>query len=139
MHDMPPSNAGRVQIDRHVRHEVSRVWQALTDPTVHVEWWVAGNISPVVGHRFDLDMGAWGTQACEVIEAKPGHRLAYRFAVGVLDTTVAWDLRADDTGTSVTLTHDGFDLDTALGRQGYEGMGRGWPGVLARMDAVLSK
>ncbi len=92
---MPPSNAGRVQVDRHVRHEASRGWQALTDPSVHAEWWAAGNISPVIGHRFDLDMGTWGTQACEVTEVNPGHRLVYLFAIGVLDTAVAWYLRAD--------------------------------------------
>ena len=58
MQAMPPLNAGRVQVDRHVRHEASRVWKALTDPSVHAEWWAAGNISPLSGHRFDLDMGS---------------------------------------------------------------------------------
>ena len=55
---MTPSNARRVQVDRHVRHKASRVWKALTDPSVHAEWWAAGNISPLSGHRFDLDMGS---------------------------------------------------------------------------------
>lgn len=40
-------------------------------------------------------------------------------------------------GTRLTLTHEGFNLDTPLGRQAYEGMKPGWPGLLERMDKVL--
>jgi hypothetical protein len=35
------------------------------------------------------------------------------------------------------LIHEGFNLDTPLGRQAYEGKKPGWPGVLKAMDRVL--
>ena len=33
--------------------------------------------------------------------------------------------------------HAGFNLDTPMGQQAFEGMGNGWPGVLSRIDGVL--
>jgi uncharacterized protein YndB with AHSA1/START domain len=48
-----------------------------------------GDVEAVVGHRFTLDMGPWGKQRCEVTQVEPERLLVYRFAVGVLDTTLA--------------------------------------------------
>ncbi|MFJ9644008.1 SRPBCC domain-containing protein [Streptomyces sp. NPDC101206] len=119
-------------------HPPAAVWRALTDPELHARWWAAGDVKPVVGHRFTLDMGAFGHQSCEVTEVADERLLAYRFAEGTLDTTVTWTLRPEGTGTRLTLTHAGFDLDSPMGRQAYEGMGRGWPHVLERLDAALA-
>ncbi|MGW4686617.1 SRPBCC family protein [Streptomyces sp. NPDC004244] len=119
-------------------HPPAAVWRALTDPELHARWWAAGDVKPVVGHRFTLDMGAFGHQSCEVTEVDDERLLAYRFAEGTLDTTVTWTLRPEGTGTRLTLTHAGFDLDSPMGRQAYEGMGRGWPHVLERLDAALA-
>lgn len=82
-------------------------------------------------------MGPWGQQACEVIEVQPERLLRYRFAKGVLDTTLTWRLAPEGTGTRLTLTHEGFDLESPLGRRALEGMRPGWPGVLARLSRVL--
>ncbi|WP_369198783.1 hypothetical protein [Streptomyces djakartensis] len=30
-----------------------------------------------------------------------------------------------------------FDLDSPMGRQAYDGMGKGWPQVLHRLESVL--
>lgn len=127
-----------VTVSHHVDAPPQAVWHALTDGPTVAQWW-AGNsgLQPVVGHAFTLDMGAWGTQACEVTTAVPDRHFAYRFAVDVLDSEIAWTLVPEGTGTRVDLVHGGFDLSTPLGRQGYEGMGRGWPSVLARMATVI--
>jgi hypothetical protein len=37
------------------------------------------------------------------------------------------------------LTHDGFNLDSPLGRRAFEGMKPGWPAVLARLEAPLGR
>ena len=63
--------------------------------------------------------------------------LAYTFAEGVLDSTLTWTLVPEGTGTRLFLEHAGFDLDTPLGRTGFEGMGAGWPGVVARIGDLL--
>ncbi|RKE19431.1 SRPBCC domain-containing protein [Streptomyces sp. TLI_171] len=126
-----------IHCDQFLPHPPARVWQALTDPELHARWWVPGDIRPEVGHRFTLDLGPWGTQSCEVTRVDPERLLSYTFAEGVLDTTLTWRLTPEGTGTRLFLTHEGFDLDTPLGRQALDGMGRGWPAVLHRMSETI--
>jgi hypothetical protein len=40
-------------------------------------------------------------------------------------------------GTVLHFEHEGFRLDTLMGRQALEGMGNGWPGLLGRIEQVL--
>ena len=131
------SNPATIQIEHVYPHPPAAVWKALTDPALHARWWAAGNVRPVVGHRFELDMGAWGKQKCEVLEVIPERRLKYLFAAGNLDTTITWDLEPVPEGTRLTMTQEGFDLESPMGRQALEGMKSGWPGLLARMESVL--
>ena len=49
-------------------------------------------MKPVVGHKFELDMGHWGKQACEVLAVEPERLISYVFATCVLDTTITWRL-----------------------------------------------
>ena len=126
-----------IQLDHVYAHPPAAVWKALTDPEIHAKWWAAGDVRPVVGHRFDLDMGAWGKQPCEVTQVVPEQLLQYRFAAGMLDTLITWQLTPEGTGTRLTLTHEGFNLDSPMGRKAFEGMQAGWPAVLTRLAAVL--
>ena len=128
-----------IRLERQLPHPPAAVWAALTKPDLLARWWAAGDIAPTVGHRFTLDMGAWGQQQCEVLEAVPESRLSYLFAEGSLDTTVTWELEPHDGGTLLRLEHSGFKLDTPLGRQAFEGMGSGWPGVLASLEKALAE
>ena len=82
-------------------------------------------------------MGAWGSQPCRVLEVDPGKSISYTFAEGALDTIISWTLEPDGTGTRLHLVHSGFDLDSPDGRVSYAGMGRGWPGVVARIAQIL--
>jgi hypothetical protein len=36
------------------------------------------------------------------------------------------------------MTEKTVRLDTPMGQQAFEGMGNGWPGLLSRIDGVLS-
>ncbi len=125
--------------EKFLPHPPAAVWRALTDPDLHARWWAAGDVKPVVGHRFTLDMGPFGSQPCEVTAVEDERLLAYRFAEGTLDTTVTWTLTPQDGGTLLVLTHAGFDLDSPMGRQAYEGMGNGWPHVLDRLAGLLDE
>ncbi|MFF8602110.1 SRPBCC domain-containing protein [Streptomyces sp. NPDC015232] len=136
MTDTPAADT--IALARFLPHPPAAVWAALTDPALHARWWAAGDVKPVVGHRFTLDMGNWGLQPCEVTEADPERLLAYRFAEGTLDTTVTWRLVPEGRGTRLFLTHAGFDLDSPLGRQALDGMGEGWPHVLDGLAALLA-
>lgn len=126
-----------IECDEFIGHAPAVVWKALTDPELMERWWVRGDIQPVVGHEFTLDMGAWGVQACRVTAVEPERLLRYSFAESVLDSVITWRLVPEGTGTRLFLEHAGFDLDTPLGRQAYHGMGQGWPGVQKRIGEVL--
>jgi len=134
-----PSLPAVVEHDEFLPYPPSAVWHALTDPELVERWWAAaGDLRAEVGHRFTLDMGAFGVQHCEVTTVEPDRLLRYTFAEGVLDTTLTWSLVPEGTGTRLFLRHEGFDLDSPLGRHAFSGMGKGWALVLARIAPVLA-
>lgn len=65
------SETQTIHCEQLLDHPPARVWAALTEPELQARWWSAGDIRPVVGHRFTLDMAEWGHQQCEVIEVEP--------------------------------------------------------------------
>ncbi|MEW2401796.1 SRPBCC domain-containing protein [Streptomyces sp. NPDC046862] len=138
MSSAPADGTPVIHCDQFLPHAPSVVWNALTDPELHARWWAAGDVRPIVGHRFTLDMGPWGEQPCEVLAVDPERLLRYSFAEGDLDTTVTWRLEPEGHGTRLFLTHEGFDLDSPLGKAAFDGMGHGWPGVLGRLADVLA-
>ncbi|MEU7389910.1 SRPBCC family protein [Streptomyces tanashiensis] len=73
-----------ITCERFLPHPAAAVWKALTDPDLHARWWAAGDIKPIVGHRFTLDMGGFGRQPCQVTDVDHERLLAYRFAEGSL-------------------------------------------------------
>ena len=126
-----------IHINRLYSQAPSAVWKALTDPVLHARWWAAGDVRPVVGHRFELDMGAWGKQRCEVLQVEHERLLKYRFGADTIDTIITWELVQEGSGTRLKLTHEGFNLDSPMGRTALDGMKQGWPQVLARLETVL--
>lgn len=126
-----------IRLERVYKQPPDKVWRALTTPELLARWWAAGDIRPEVGHRFELDMGPWGKQPCEVLAVEPERRISYRFAETSINTIITWELAPEGTGTRLTLIHQGFDLDSPLGRRAYNGMKSGWPEVLDGMAPVL--
>jgi uncharacterized protein YndB with AHSA1/START domain len=122
-----------IECDEFIARPPAAVWRALTEPDLMARWWVRGEIKPVVGHRFTLDMGPWGIQPCEVIEVEPEKLLRYTFAEGALNTTITWRLEAEGDGTRVFLVHDGFEPDSAS----LHGMSRGWPSIVKRIAFAI--
>ncbi len=129
---------GTIRIERSYAQAPSRLWRALTDPELVARWWAPGDIRAELGHRFEMDMGQWGKQPCEIIAVEPERRLSYRFAIPTLNTTITWELVPEGTGTRLTLIHEGFDLDSPMSRRAYEGMKPGWPGILEKIASVAA-
>lgn len=127
-----------IRVEHYYPQPPTIVWRALTEPQLLVRWWAQGDIRAVEGHCFDLDMGQWGKQPCQIIKVEPERRLSFRFATGMLNTTITWELIPQDSGTLLTLTHEGFDLTSPLGKTALEGMKPGWPKVLERLQQVLA-
>lgn len=127
----------KIELEQFYNHPPSSVWLCLTDPDLHAKWWAAGDVRAEVGHKFELDMGTWGKQKCEVLAVENERLLKYLFASGVLDTTITFELIPEKGGTKLKFTQEGFNLESPMGRQALEGMGRGWPGLLKGMDRAL--
>jgi len=130
---------GVIRVSQSIAYPPSTVWTALTDPAVHSAWFAHGDIRPVVGHRFTLDMGPFGDTPCEILAVEPERMLSYSFGAGPFLTTITWRLEACDGGTLLSLEHAGFDLDSDMGKQAYQGMGAGWSGILGRIEPALDE
>jgi len=130
------THPAKIELEQYYPHPPAEIWRVLTTPELHARWWAAGDVRAVIGHRFELDMGKWGKQPCEVIEVEPLRLFKYRFALTSLDTTISWRLAAEGEGTRLNFVQEGFDLDSPLSRQAFEGMKPGWPGILARIARV---
>jgi uncharacterized protein YndB with AHSA1/START domain len=124
-----------ITLDQFIRQPPAKVWQALTEPELLARWWVPGDIAPVVGHEFLLEMRGWGQVPCTVLEVAEPELLVYSFH----DWTLTWRLVAEGAGTRLLLEHAGFDLDDPQQRFAFDEMGPGWRDViLPRIDAVLA-
>jgi len=123
----------KIECDQFIARPPAAVWRALTEPDQLAAWWAPGDIKPIVGHRFTMDMAEWGHQPCEVLEVEPERLLRYTFAEGVLNTIITWRLEAEGGGTRLFLVHDGFEP----GSPALEGMGDGWPKILAHLAVVI--
>lgn len=128
-------NPAKIELTEYIPHPPGRVWAALTSPELHAKWWAEGDVRPQLGHRFTLDMGKWGHQPCEVIAIEPEKMISYTFSESM---TITWRVEPEGGGTRLTLEQTGFDLDTPLGRTAYEGMGKGWPAILKKINPVLA-
>jgi uncharacterized protein YndB with AHSA1/START domain/DNA-binding transcriptional ArsR family regulator len=132
------SELATISVDQFIAAPPAKVWRAITEPELHAQWWAAGDIAAVVGHRFHLEMPGWGSVPCEVTEVEPERRFVYTFND---NWTLAWQLTPEGRGTRLHLDHSGFDLDDHKMRDAFERMGPGWrdkvlPG-LARLAASL--
>jgi len=128
---------GTIRVEKVYAHPPAKVWRALTDPSRVARWWGAGDVRAEVGHKFEMDMGPWGKQPCEVLAVEAERLFRYRFAEPTLNTIITWELAPEGEGTRLTLTHEGFDLDSPLGKRAFEGMKPGWPGVLERLGSTI--
>lgn len=125
-----------IAVDQFIARPPQRVWEALTVPEQLAEWWAPGDIAPVVGHEFTMEMPGWGNTPCTVLEVREPELLVYTFA----DWTLTWRLVAEGTGTRLFLEHSGFDLDRPDHRFAFDNMGQGWEStVLPRLTALVEE
>lgn len=130
-------NHGTIRVEHVYKQPPARIWRAITDPEMVARWWARGDVRAEVGHRFDMDMGPWGMQPCEVLAVEPEKLFRYSFAKPTLDTIITFELFPEGTGTRLVLTHEGFDLDSPMTKRAFEGMKPGWPGILAKIETTL--
>ncbi len=131
-----------IVVERVMPYPPEKIWRALTTSELIVEWLMRNDFQPVVGCRFQFHatpVPGWsGTTNCEVVEVDRPHRLSYRWGDGTesdsgLRTLVTWTLTPTDGGTIVRMEHAGFRPQD---EGGYQGMGGGWPRIVAGLEQV---
>lgn len=137
------------EVDEFLPHPPSKVWRVLTEPALMDTWLMPSEgFAPVVGTRFvfrtePVPLTRFsGLVECEVLEVDPGRllRISWSSAGTALDSTVAWELVPEGTGTRMLLTHAGFDLDDPDQARAFQIMNGGWRShVLSRMIRALEQ
>ncbi len=137
----PPGQSDSLSFEFDLRHPPSKVWRALTDPELLVEW-----LLPVVG--FKLEPGAafvfqapaqpgWdGQVTCRLLESEAQRTLRYTWVVGGMDTVVTFMLTPTSSGTRLSLVHSGFQ---PAQKQNFGGARYGWKLMSARLVDLLNK
>jgi uncharacterized protein YndB with AHSA1/START domain len=124
-----------------LHHLPEKVWRALTDPALLVEW-----LLPVVDHK--LEPGAaftfkappqpgWdGTVDCRFLEIEAHRKLSWRWVVGDIDTVVTFTLTPTASGTRLSLVQSGFKPDQ---KKNFGGARYGWNMMGGKLVDLLAK
>ncbi|HTH96167.1 MAG TPA: SRPBCC domain-containing protein [Stellaceae bacterium] len=126
-----------ITVDQPINASPAKVWERISTPEGIARWWGPGDIAPVLGHQFTMDMGRWGMIPCRIIDVVPGQKLAYTFD----DFELHWTILPKDGGCILRLEHRGFDLANPKHRFAYDNMGSGWRSIVlpGLADGILEK
>lgn len=134
-HNPSPTKLADVVQKVFIKAPVSKVWEAVATAEGIAAWFMPNDFKAELGHVFHLDAGNFGKSRCEVVELEPPHRLAFKWDK---DWTVTFQLEEADGGTNFTLTHGGWDENTAtaFGEKHTivrERMAGGWVGIVKKL------
>lgn len=135
------SQAESLSFEFELHHPPEKVWRALTDPVLLMEW-----LLPVVD--FKLEPGAaftfnaqpqpgWdGIVNCRVLEIEAQRTLSYAWVVGEMDTVVTFTLLPTASGTRLSLVQSGFRPDQ---KQNLGGARYGWKMMGGKLVDLLAR
>ena len=125
---------GVLRFERDLPGPIERVWAYLTEDDKLGQWFAHGNVTPRVGGDVTLAIGMNGRVT---VYDRP-NVLEYtwnepqRETLPVFDALVRWELRAQDDGVHLTLTHSRLPAAT------YPQFGAGWHTLLERITVALA-
>ena len=129
-----------VVVEKEFAHPPEKVWRALTQGDLIVQWLMENDFQPVVGRRFEFRMAPmpqWdGVIHSEVLVAEPYERLVYRWDSLGLESIVAWSLTPTAGGTLVRMEQSGFGADQEAA---YKGATYGWRSFFGKLEQVIGE
>ncbi|MDQ0212493.1 ATPase [Arthrobacter sp. SRS-W-1-2016] len=139
-----------IEVEEFLPHAPATIWRALTEPELIARWLMENDFQAIVGHKFQMRgipvpaVGFSGLVASEVLdmETEKVLRISWRDAHSGnnLDSTVTWSIAAEDTGSRLSLVHDGFDPSEPTHVASHRIMSGGWRNhVLPRLGQTLAE
>ncbi|MEU2781020.1 SRPBCC domain-containing protein [Streptomyces sp. NPDC007110] len=134
----PEDDLTVIRVDQYFPHPPAKVWRALTEPDLLVQWQMQGveAFRLEVGHRYRMtsvprpNTDFSGTVEAEVLAYAPERMLSVRWRdvspANSADWTVTWSLEQEGRGTRLFLVHEGFDPDDPAQLMARKIMGGGW-------------
>ena len=129
-----------VVVEKEFAYPPEKVWRALTESDLIVQWLMENDFRPEVGHVFQLrstPMPHWnGIIDCKVVTVEPPERLSYTWGSMGMESVVAWTLAPTPGGTLVRMEQSGFREDQEAN---YKGAMYGWQKFFGRLERVVGE
>jgi uncharacterized protein YndB with AHSA1/START domain len=129
----------------HYSHKPKAVWEYLTKSELIAQWLMPNDFKPIIGCEFQFRHSALpnfnldGIVYCKVLEMIPYKKLSYSWKAGPgegkisLDSIVTITLIEKDSGTEMTLQHDGF---TSVNDSLFAIMDQGWLSNIKKINKL---
>jgi uncharacterized protein YndB with AHSA1/START domain len=135
------SQTESISLEFDLHHAPEKVWRALTDPVLLVEWLlpvVDLKIEPGAAFTFKAQpQPGWdGIVNCQFLEIEPHRKLNYSWVVGEIDTVVTFTLTPTPLGTRLLLVQSGFKPDQ---KQNFAGARYGWKMMGGKLVDLLTR
>jgi uncharacterized protein YndB with AHSA1/START domain len=135
------SQTGSLSFDFDLHHSPDKVWRALTDPALLVEWLlpVTGlELAPGKSFTFKTQPhpGWDGVVHCRMLEIEEREKISYAWVVGEMDTVVTFTLTPTASGTRLSLVHSGFEPEQ---KQNFGGARYGWKMMGGKLVELLAR
>jgi uncharacterized protein YndB with AHSA1/START domain len=124
-----------VVVERVFSHPPEKVWRALTQPEIMVDWLMQSDFRLEVGHRFRFQ-AEWGEIDCKVVEIEPQRSLAYSWSAFDVETVVTFTLEPTARGTRLRMEQSGFHADQ---KQALGGAKSGWATFFDNLQRALDR
>ena len=126
-----------VVVEKEFAYPLEKVWRALTESDLIVQWLMENDFRPEVGHVFQLrstPMPHWnGIIDCKVVTVEPPERLSYTWGSMGMESVVAWTLTPTKGGTHVRMEQTGFRSEEDAA---YKGASWGWTKFIGNLERV---
>ncbi|MFI0510697.1 SRPBCC domain-containing protein [Streptomyces sp. WSLK1-5] len=148
----PDDDLTVIRVDQFFPHPPAKVWRALTEPELLVQWQMQGaeEFRLEVGHRYALTSvprphaNFSGSVEVEVLAFEPQRMLRLRWTdtnpANSAQWTITWKVEQEGRGSRLFLVHEGFDPDDPAQLMARTIMDGGWrTHVMRRLGHTMER